>query len=38
MIEFVDRHSAAPVVQFLGGNLLYSVLPADQHLFYETVR
>lgn len=33
MIEFVDRHSTAPVFRFRGGNLLYSVLHADQHLF-----
>jgi hypothetical protein len=33
MIEFVDRHSTAPVFQFLGRNLLYSVLRADQHFF-----
>jgi hypothetical protein len=33
MIEFVDRHSAAPGVRFLGRSLLYPVLPADQHLF-----
>jgi hypothetical protein len=33
MIEFVDRHSTAPVFRFLGRSLLYSVLRADQHLF-----
>jgi hypothetical protein len=33
MIEFVDRHLAGPSVRFRGGNLMYSVLPADQHLF-----
>ena len=33
MIEFVDRHSTAPVFRFLGRNLIYSVLRADQHFF-----
>ena len=33
MIEFVDRHSTAPVFWSLGRNLLYSVLRADQHSF-----
>jgi hypothetical protein len=31
MIEFVDRHSTAPGIRFLGRSLLYPFLHADQH-------